>query len=71
MSEQLRKYINEWNEEQARPVETSADIQWKDRELYSIQNAVRSVYEKEKDELTEEEKKVVEKILNVDLSYFV
>ena len=68
MSEQLRKYINEWHEEQARPTE---NFQMKDRELYSIQNAVRSVYESEKEQLTDAEKAEVEEILGVDLSWFI
>lgn len=71
MSEELRKYINEWNAEQAKPETAETSFQKKDRELYSIQNEIRRLYEQEKESLTEEESQEAEKILSVDLTYFL
>lgn len=70
MTEQLKGYIEEWNEMHTTPTSACFDFDRFDKELKSLQTAIRICYENEKDFLTEEEKKAVEKILSVDLTDF-
>ena len=67
MSEKLRKYINEWYEMNSVKEKLPSDARLKRDELKSIQRAVRTVAEKEMDNLTEAEMMEVQKITSVNL----
>ena len=72
-SEMVRKYLNEWKEEKEYAKENggNSDFSWHihDRELISIQNALRVVYTPEaKALLSDKERKEVEEILSYDLT---
>lgn len=64
MSEKLKGYIREWNEGIENGPVRDRDF----KELYSIQDAIRVVYAAEKENLTAEEKAVVEAILSKPIS---
>jgi len=66
MSEQLRKYVEQWNE-----LANGQDSWRRDKELFDLQGSIRFMYEKEKDFLTSQEKEKVNKILDYDVERFL
>ena len=64
MTEKLKGLIKEWNEGMANGPVRDRDF----KELYSIQDAIRTVYADEKENLTAEEQAVVEEILSKPIS---
>ena len=74
---QLRKYLQEWNENQEYAEANCQDMNfsWEknDKEKISIQNAVRSVYsemdESSRDSLSQEDKMLVQHILSCKIDY--
>lgn len=66
MSEQLKKYVKEWDEWM-----NEKDSYRRDKELFDLQRTIRFLYEKEKDFLSLQEMEEVNQIITCDIEIFL